>query len=152
MTGYRAVNRRFALELADLLNPADLVWVHDYMLIPLGHELRARGAHNRLGFFLHTPFPPPAVMAVLPRAEELVEALCAYDVIGFHTADLPRRVPRLRHRDARDRQTRRPTATLSSAAGACGRLSILSGSTPTASSAPPCAPSRAPIRGGLARA
>jgi len=83
--GYRAVNRRFALELADLLNPSDLVWVHDYMLIPLGHELRARGAHNRLGFFLHTPFPPPAVMAVLPRAEELVEALCAYDVVGFHT-------------------------------------------------------------------
>jgi len=62
--GYRSVNRRFALELADLLNPSDLVWVHDYMLIPLGHELRARGAHNRLGFFLHTPFPPPSVTAV----------------------------------------------------------------------------------------
>jgi trehalose 6-phosphate synthase len=83
--GYRSVNRRFALELADLLNPSDLVWVHDYMLIPLGHELRARSAHNRLGFFLHTPFPPPSVMAVLPRAEELIESLCAYDIVGFHT-------------------------------------------------------------------
>jgi trehalose 6-phosphate synthase len=84
--GYRAVNRRFALELADLLHLDDLVWVHDYMLIPLGLELRARGVKNRLGFFLHTPFPPPALMAVLPRAGELVEALCAFDVIGFQTA------------------------------------------------------------------
>jgi trehalose 6-phosphate synthase len=84
--GYRAVNCRFALELAELLHPGDLVWVHDYMLIPLGMELRGRGVKNRLGFFLHTPFPPPAVMAVLPRAQELVEALCAFDVVGFQTA------------------------------------------------------------------
>jgi trehalose 6-phosphate synthase len=83
--GYRAVNRRFALELADLLHPGDLVWVHDYMLIPLGLELREHGAGNRMGFFLHTPFPPPAVMAVLPRADELVAALCAFDVVGFQT-------------------------------------------------------------------
>jgi len=60
--------------------------VHDYMLIPLGLELREHGAGNRMGFFLHTPFPPPAVMAVLPRADELVGALCAFDVVGFQTA------------------------------------------------------------------
>ncbi|MBN8928349.1 MAG: trehalose-6-phosphate synthase [Rhodospirillales bacterium 69-11] len=83
---YRAVNRRFAATLAPLLRPDDLIWVHDYHLIPLAAELRALGVRNRIGFFLHTPFVPPAIMQALPRANELLEALCAYDVTGFHTA------------------------------------------------------------------
>ena len=40
---------------------------------------------NRLGFFLHTPFVPPALLHVLPRANELLRAMCSYDVVGFHT-------------------------------------------------------------------
>ncbi len=83
--GYRAVNRRFAAALAALLRPSDLVWVHDYHLIPLGAELRALGVRNRIGFFLHTPFAPPAIMQALPHADALLASMCAYDVIGFHT-------------------------------------------------------------------
>ena len=83
--GYRAVNRRFAAALAPLLRPSDLVWVHDYHLIPLAMELRALGVRNRIGFFLHTPFAPPAIMQALPHANALLASMCAYDVIGFHT-------------------------------------------------------------------
>jgi trehalose 6-phosphate synthase len=83
--GYRAVNRRFAAALAPLLKPGDMVWVHDYHLFPLGDELRALGVNNRLGFFLHTPFVPPALLHALPRALEILSSLCAYDVVGFHT-------------------------------------------------------------------
>jgi trehalose 6-phosphate synthase len=82
---YRAVNRRFAIAVAALLQPDDLVWVHDYHLIPLAEELRALGVRNRIGFFLHTPFVPPAILQALPRANELLAGLCAYDVVGFHT-------------------------------------------------------------------
>lgn len=82
---YRAMNRRFAEALAPMLQPDDLVWVHDYHLIPLGEMLRELGANNRLGFFLHTPFVPPALLQALPRADELLGAMCAYDVVGFHT-------------------------------------------------------------------
>ncbi len=82
---YRAVNRRFAEALAPLLREGDLVWVHDYHLIPLGEELRQLGVRNRIGFFLHTPFVPPALLHVLPHAVELLHALCTYDVVGFHT-------------------------------------------------------------------
>ena len=42
---------------------------------------------QRIGFFLHTPFVPPPIFCALPRADELLGALCACDVIGFHTAD-----------------------------------------------------------------
>jgi trehalose 6-phosphate synthase len=83
--GYRAVNRRFAACIAPLLRPDDLIWVHDYHLMPLGEELRARGVRNRIGFFLHTPFPPPELIYALPHANELLASFCSYDVVGFHT-------------------------------------------------------------------
>ncbi|MBV9250936.1 MAG: trehalose-6-phosphate synthase [Acetobacteraceae bacterium] len=83
--GYWAVNQRFADALAPLLRPDDLVWVHDYHLIPLAAALRRLGVRNRLGFFLHTPFVPPALFQALPRADDLLAAMCSYDVVGFHT-------------------------------------------------------------------
>lgn len=83
--GYRAVNRRFADALASLLRPDDLIWAHDYHLIPLARELRRLGVRNRIGFFLHIPFVPPAVLEVLPCADELLADMAAYDVVGFHT-------------------------------------------------------------------
>jgi trehalose 6-phosphate synthase len=82
---YRAVNRKFAEAITGLLRPDDLVWVHDYHLLPLAEELRRLGVRNRVGFFLHTPFVPPALLHALPRAADVLHAMCAYDVIGFHT-------------------------------------------------------------------
>src|SRR6201994_4367484 len=82
---YRAVNRRFAESLSQLLHEDDLIWVHDYHLFTLADELRRLGVRNRIGFFLHTPFVPPALLHAMPRANALMQALCAYDVIGFHT-------------------------------------------------------------------
>jgi trehalose 6-phosphate synthase len=82
---YRRVNRRFAEGLAPLLESDDLIWVHDYHLIPFAAELRARGVRNRAGFFLHIPFPPPDMLVAVPEHEWLMEAMLAYDVVGFQT-------------------------------------------------------------------
>ena len=84
--GYLRVNAAFAAALAPLLRPDDVIWVHDYHLIPLAAELRKQGVQNRIGFFLHIPFPTTEVLTALPGHEQLVEALCAYDLIGFQTA------------------------------------------------------------------
>jgi len=81
--GYLRVNERFAEALCDLVRPDDLIWVHDYHLIPLGSALRRRGLLNRIGFFLHTPWPAPEILVTLPRHEDLVRSLFAYDLIGF---------------------------------------------------------------------
>jgi len=85
--GYLRVNAAFAAALAPMIQADDLVWVHDYHLIPLGEELRRLGVGNRMGFFLHTPFPVPEMLVALPGHRRLVRALCAYDLIGFQTAD-----------------------------------------------------------------
>ncbi|MEM7666729.1 MAG: trehalose-6-phosphate synthase [Pseudomonadota bacterium] len=85
--GYERVNDRFADSVMPLIEEDDLVWVHDYHLIPLGERLRARGAKNRIGFFLHIPWPPTRLLTSLPFHERLVRTLLDYDVIGFQTEE-----------------------------------------------------------------
>lgn len=83
---YLAVNRRFAAGLLPLLRPDDLVWVHDFHLLPLARCLREAGAHQPLGLFLHIPFPHVDLLRVLPVFGELVAAMLEYDQLGFQTA------------------------------------------------------------------
>jgi trehalose 6-phosphate synthase len=82
---YRAVNRAFAEALIPLLKADDLIWIHDYQLMTMAAELRDLGITNRIGFFLHIPFIPPAMLQVLPPANEIMASLSACDVIGFQT-------------------------------------------------------------------
>jgi trehalose 6-phosphate synthase len=83
--GYQRVNALFAKALLESLAPDDVVWAHDYHLLGLAAALREAGATNRVGIFLHTPFPAAAVFMTLPTHAELARALCQYDLIGFQT-------------------------------------------------------------------
>jgi trehalose 6-phosphate synthase len=85
LAGYLRVNHAFAAALRPMLAEDDLVWVHDYHLIPLGAALRELGAAQAIGFFLHTPFPAAEMLRMLPNHRELIAALCAYDLVGFQT-------------------------------------------------------------------
>ena len=82
---YLDVNRQFCDHLVKLVQPEDMIWVHDYHLIPLGEELRRQGVDRPMGFFLHTPFPAMEILTALPSHRALMQALCAYDLVGFHT-------------------------------------------------------------------
>jgi trehalose 6-phosphate synthase len=83
--GYFRVNEYFARHLESVLRPDDVVWVHDYHLIPLARTLRERGHKNRIGFFIHIPCPPPEILTALPNHERLIPLLGHYDVIGLQT-------------------------------------------------------------------
>ncbi|HEX7888858.1 MAG TPA: alpha,alpha-trehalose-phosphate synthase (UDP-forming) [Ramlibacter sp.] len=85
IAGYRRVNQLFARKLLPLLKPDDVLWVHDYHLIPLAAELRALGCQQRIGFFLHIPLPPPLILAAIPGHDWLIRALFAYDLVGFQS-------------------------------------------------------------------
>lgn len=83
--GYRRVNEEFARKLAALVKPNDIIWVHDFHLIPLASELRRAGIDNPIGFFLHVPFPSYEAFRAVPGHDYLLRCMCAYDVVGFHT-------------------------------------------------------------------
>jgi trehalose 6-phosphate synthase/phosphatase len=87
---YRTVNERYADIVARHLRAGDRVWIHDYHLLLLPALLRVRSPDARIGFFLHTPFPPPALFAALPHACELLQGILGADTIGFHTRDYSR--------------------------------------------------------------
>jgi len=82
---YQRMNQRYARQLLPLLERDDLVWVHDYHLFPLAQKLREAGAQQPMGLFLHIPFPNIEVLRVLPVYGELLQAMLAYDVLGFQT-------------------------------------------------------------------
>jgi trehalose 6-phosphate synthase len=85
--GYDRVNRRFAETIRPLIGTDDIVWIHDYHMIPMARELRRLGVKNRIGFFLHIPWPARQLVTTLPRHRQLVEALFDYDLIGFQTTE-----------------------------------------------------------------
>lgn len=82
---YRGVNARFAETLAPRLREGDMIWVHDYHLIPLARELRRRGVTAPIGFFLHIPFPQGDLLERLPWLAQLLADFCGYDLVGFQT-------------------------------------------------------------------
>ena len=86
LTGYKRVNSKFADALSSLLQEGDVVWVHDYHLIPLASELRKRGHRQRIGLFLHIPFPSHEIFAATPGHDWLAKAFLSYDLMGFQTS------------------------------------------------------------------
>src|SRR6266700_1569219 len=84
---YREVNAFMARALLRFKKPDTMFWIQDYHFLALGAELRALGVTQPLGFFLHTPWPARAIVEGVPHHRELVEAMLAYDLIGFQTED-----------------------------------------------------------------
>jgi len=82
---FLAVNARLAALLQPMLRPDDVVWVHDYHLIPFASELRRRGVANPIGFYLHIPFPPWQTFVAVPEHRQLARALADYDLVGLQT-------------------------------------------------------------------
>lgn len=82
---YENVNRLFVSKLLPLLQPDDVIWIHDYHLIPMARLLREAGCKQPIGFFLHIPFPHIEMLRVLPTYAELLRDLTTYDVVGFQT-------------------------------------------------------------------
>ncbi len=82
---YVDVNSVFAETVREQLWGNSFVWIHDYQLLLVGRALRDRGVDQTLNFFLHIPFPSRDLFARMPWKVDLLEAMLAYDHIGFQT-------------------------------------------------------------------
>ncbi|HCE49752.1 MAG TPA: bifunctional alpha,alpha-trehalose-phosphate synthase (UDP-forming)/trehalose-phosphatase [Candidatus Jacksonbacteria bacterium] len=89
---YRAVNERFCEEALKVLQPDDIVWIHDYHLMLLPKMLRERLPDLAIGFFLHIPFPVFEIFRLLPNKwrRQILQGMLGSDLIGFHTYDYSR--------------------------------------------------------------
>ncbi|KJS31372.1 MAG: alpha,alpha-trehalose-phosphate synthase [Desulfatitalea sp. BRH_c12] len=84
-SSYQAVNRKFAAKILQHLRPDDYVWIHDYHLLCVGQALREMGVKERIGFFLHIPFPSPDIFLQLPWGLDILKALLSCNLIGLQT-------------------------------------------------------------------
>ena len=82
---YQSVNARLAELSIPHLRDDDLIWVHDYHLIPLASELRKRGVKNKIGYFHHIPFPSAQNARALSNFSILAECFAEYDLVGLQT-------------------------------------------------------------------
>lgn len=82
---YQRVNRKFAEVIMRHATPDDYIWVHDYHLMTVAQALREMGSKNKIGFFMHIPFPPLDIFMKLPWRFQLLRALLYFDLIGFQT-------------------------------------------------------------------
>jgi trehalose 6-phosphate synthase/phosphatase len=82
---YKRVNEAFADVVLALSGVGSTVWVHDYQLLLLPAMLRKSRPHDKIGFFLHIPFPATSSFNTIPHSRELLGGLIGSDLLGFHT-------------------------------------------------------------------
>jgi trehalose 6-phosphate synthase/phosphatase len=83
---YERVNAQYAETVLALSGSGTTIWVHDYQLMILPALLRLERPNDKIGFFLHTPFPTATNFAALVDAEALLAGVLGADLIGLHTA------------------------------------------------------------------
>ena len=86
---YQEVNKIFRDTVLEVIQPGDVIWVHDYHLMLLPGLLREKLPHTPIGFFLHIPFPSYELYRLLPSAwgQEILRGLLGANLIGFHTQE-----------------------------------------------------------------
>ncbi|GAB6038875.1 trehalose-6-phosphate synthase [Fundidesulfovibrio butyratiphilus] len=103
---YARANAKFTQAVAGVVKPGDFLWVHDYHLMLMASQIRDLGIKNRMGFFLHIPFPPADIFLKLPWRRQVLDSLMSFDLLGFQTPrdrlNFAESVKRL-HKDAKQR-------------------------------------------------
>jgi trehalose 6-phosphate synthase/phosphatase len=82
---YESANAAFARRIADVYQPGDLIWVHDYHLLLVPRLVRESIPDAVLGLFVHTPFPSSEVFRCLPRRKEILDGMLGANLVCFQT-------------------------------------------------------------------
>lgn len=86
---YIKVNEEFLDVVLQHARETDIIWIHDYHLLPLAEMIREKMPGVTIGFFLHIPFPSYEIFRMMPARwqETVLKGLLGADLIGFHTID-----------------------------------------------------------------
>ncbi|KIM27999.1 glycosyltransferase family 20 protein [Serendipita vermifera MAFF 305830] len=83
---YLQANEAYAKKLAEIYQPGDLIWVHDYHLLLLPKIFRTyskKTADAYIGLFMHTPFPSSEVFRCLPKRREILDGMLGANLVVF---------------------------------------------------------------------
>lgn len=86
---YLQANRIFAARINEIMQPGDVIWVHDYQLMIVPQLIRKANPDATIGFFLHIPFPSYEIFRLLPKEWKtiILQGMLGADLVGFHTYD-----------------------------------------------------------------
>lgn len=87
---YQEANELFCQAALKIIQPGDIVWVHDYQLMLLPNMLRKNMEDISIGYFHHIPFPSYELFRLLPERADILNGLFGADLIAFHTHDYMR--------------------------------------------------------------
>ncbi|MFH1258071.1 MAG: trehalose-6-phosphate synthase [Candidatus Micrarchaeota archaeon] len=83
---FRQVNKKFAEAIAvEARDSGSVVWINDYHLVLCAKYLKEINPEIPTAFFWHIPWPNPQVFKICPWDEEILDAMLANDLLGFHT-------------------------------------------------------------------
>lgn len=83
---YKQANALFAEATLEHSKPGSTIWVHDYQLFLVPELLRIQRPKDRIGFFLHIPFPEAKVLETSKHAGRILRGVLGADLVGLHTA------------------------------------------------------------------
>lgn len=86
---YQKANLLFMNEIEKVIQPNDVIWVHDYQLMLLPKMIKEKFPLASIGFFLHIPFPSYEIFRLMKKnwGEDILKGMLGADLIGFHTND-----------------------------------------------------------------
>jgi len=82
---YKQVNAIYADCVLKLHEPGTNIWVNDYQLMLLPTLLREKMVNDKIGFFLHIPFPNMKSFTKLMDAKDILLGVMGAELVGFHT-------------------------------------------------------------------
>ncbi len=82
---YKEVNALFCEQVMEIIEPEDIVWIHDYHLMLLPGMIRKQMPEVSIGYFHHIPFPSYELFRNIAERAELLNGLLGADLVAFHT-------------------------------------------------------------------
>lgn len=79
------MNAAYAKRVAEIYQPGDLIWVHDYHLLLVPQLLRQLIPEAVVGLFVHTPFPSSEIFRCLPKRKEILDGMLGAHLVCFQT-------------------------------------------------------------------
>ncbi|ODQ77235.1 glycosyltransferase family 20 protein [Babjeviella inositovora NRRL Y-12698] len=87
---YVRFNEAYMQAIADVYQPGDIIWIHDYYLLLLPQLVRMRFPDARVGLYVHAPFPSSEYFRCLSRRKQLLDGMLGANQVGFQCASFVR--------------------------------------------------------------